>query len=107
MDKLTEDLMKRIDASGCGLYFHIEEKGDAGICLIQKFIFTYAIRTDVNEHYLGDRWCYATYAQCKAAYDAWDGTGEPLGWKRHPGTGRRYLNPEGYQPGLEPTEICM
>jgi hypothetical protein len=33
--------------------------------------------------------CYETYAQAKAALDAWDGIGEPQGWFRDPGTGRR------------------
>lgn len=36
-----------------------------------------------------DRWCYHTYAAAKAALNAWDGTGEPTGWHRHPSSGRR------------------
>lgn len=100
-----ELLLERIRESGMGTYSDIQLKGDAGICLIQRFMFTYAIRTDVDVWNLGDRWCYKTYAAAKAAFDAWDGTGEPLGWHRHPDTGRRYHNPEGFQPGLPPSEI--
>lgn len=35
------------------------------------------------------RWCYRTGPDALAALDAWDGTGEPDGWIRHPKTGRR------------------
>lgn len=80
-------------------------KGEAGIVAIAPLMFTHAIISGVNRFGYEGRWCYKNYAKAKAALDAWDGTGDPLGWHRHPGTGRRYDNPEGYQVGLEPTEI--
>jgi hypothetical protein len=40
-----------------------------------------------------DRWCYHSIGDALAALLAWDGHGEPTGWHRHPGTGRR--RPEG------------
>lgn len=36
-----------------------------------------------------DRWCYHTSEAAQAALAAWDGIGEPHGWHRQPGTGRR------------------
>jgi hypothetical protein len=36
-----------------------------------------------------DRWCYGSYAEAKAGLEAWDGSGEPGGWHRHPASGRR------------------
>jgi hypothetical protein len=36
-----------------------------------------------------DRWCYHSIAAAWEAAVRWDGTGEPYGWHRHPGTGRR------------------
>jgi hypothetical protein len=39
-----------------------------------------------------DRWCYHLVDEAWAAAVAWDGRwpdGEPAGWHRHPGTGRR------------------
>jgi hypothetical protein len=39
-----------------------------------------------------DRWCF-TNEGVDDAFDAWDGTAEPVGWHRHPGTGRR--RPDG------------
>jgi hypothetical protein len=40
-----------------------------------------------------DRWCYTSATAALAAAQAWDGTGEPDGWHRHPPTGRR--RPDG------------
>jgi hypothetical protein len=40
-----------------------------------------------------DRWCFHGLDAAKAALDAWDGNGEPVGWHRHPSTGRR--RPDG------------
>lgn len=36
-----------------------------------------------------DRWCYDTIPHAYRAALAWDGTGEPAGWHRHPDSGRR------------------
>lgn len=43
-----------------------------------------------------DRWCYENRQKAEAALHAWDGTGEPTGWHRHPRTSRRRVgsNPE-------------
>jgi hypothetical protein len=38
---------------------------------------------------IGDCWCYSTYEAARRALQAWDGEGEPEGWIRHPGSGRR------------------
>jgi len=46
-----------------------------------------------NEMGYEDRWCYHTKEAATAAFEAWNGEGEPDGWHRHPGTGRR-RNPE-------------
>lgn len=36
-----------------------------------------------------DAWCYNAPAVCIAAFHAWDGEGEPVGWIKHPLSGRR------------------
>lgn len=70
---------------------------------IFDFMFTEGIivgRIGDRDQY-DDRWCYER-GKAEAALEAWDGTGEPQGWHRHPATGRRrpdgnadeeYLNP--------------
>jgi hypothetical protein len=59
-------------------------------CIV-KFAFTYGIVTGRIGDRMGyaDRWCYSTMDKAKAALDAWDGAGEPIGWHRHPNSGRR------------------
>jgi hypothetical protein len=78
-------------------YFQIEVKGEAGICCLHPFMYTWAILADLNNTGYEDRWCYADYEKAKAAYDAWDGNGEPGGWHRHPGSGRRRPNGDASQ----------
>lgn len=36
-----------------------------------------------------DRWCYEEPVPALLALQAWDGEGEPVGWHRHPRSGRR------------------
>jgi len=63
---------------------------------VKQFAFTHAIIVGQFGDCTGydDRWCYHTAAEARAALDAWDGHGEPSGWHRHPGSGRR-RTPEG------------
>lgn len=42
-----------------------------------------------------DRWCYHDFPAAWAAFDCWDGTGEPKGWHRHPPSGRRVSEDPG------------
>jgi hypothetical protein len=58
---------------------------------ICRFLATWAILTgDVGDRVtVGDRWCYHTLVDALHAFEAWDGTGEPEGWHRHPYSGRR------------------
>ena len=62
-----------------------------------KMMFTHAILIGKIGDFYGydDRWCYHSYANAKAALDAWDGVGEPQGWHRHPATGRRVVEHPG------------
>jgi hypothetical protein len=72
-------------------YSHPKLIGDGRYACVMPFLFTHAIITGRigNRSTYEDRWCYATSAKAIAAIEAWDGTGEPVGWHRHPGTGRR------------------
>lgn len=58
---------------------------------VQRKMFTHALlvgRMGDGRTY-EEHWCYETELLAKAALDAWDGSGEPAGWVRHPMTGRR------------------
>jgi hypothetical protein len=78
-----------IDLSG---YSHIRPlPGGRHYAAISRFAYTTAIVTGRIGDLISidDRWCYHDKAKAIAALDAWDGSGEPAGWHRHPGTGRR------------------
>lgn len=72
-------------------YTDARDLGDGRYAAIMPLMFTHAIITGRigNKDMYEDRWCYAGYDKAAAALEAWDGTGEPDGWHRHPGTGRR------------------
>lgn len=70
-------------------YQQIGVKGEAGICCLHRYFYTWAILSGLHNYGYEGRWCYHDYAKAKAAYDAWDGRGEPGGWHRHPDSGRR------------------
>lgn len=65
--------------------------GDGRWAGVVGFIFTHAVVTGRlgNLDSYDDRWCYEDRAAALEALHAWDGSGEPEGWHRHPLTGRR------------------
>jgi hypothetical protein len=91
MDMTDAELIATIIERNQAFYTDVQRKGDAGIAGINRFMFTWAILSGMNEYGYEDRWCYSNYAKAKAAFDAWDGLDgtEPTGWHRHPGSGRR------------------
>lgn len=67
---------------------------------LRKKMFTWSIDRgqmfDMNG--VEDCWCYHSLAEAVHYYLPWQGAGavgEPEGWHRHPGTGRRVAGPEG------------
>jgi hypothetical protein len=72
-------------------YSDARDLGDGRYAAIMPLMFTHAIIVGRigNKSTYEDRWCYHGYEKAAAALEAWDGTGEPEGWHRHPNTGRR------------------
>lgn len=67
--------------------------------VILPLMFTHAIiagRIGDRSGY-DDRWCYENRAAAEVALAAWDGTGEPAGWHRHPASGRRHYVRDGVE----------
>lgn len=58
---------------------------------IARKAFTHSILLGRFGDRLGyeDCWCYSTLTEAMLALTEWDGRGEPVGWTRHPTTGRR------------------
>jgi hypothetical protein len=86
----------------CGYTDVRELPGGRRYAAIMPLGFTHAIITGRIGDMIGidDRWCYHDKQSAKAALDAWDGTGEPMGWHRHPASGRRVAQEDGEYDGL-------
>jgi hypothetical protein len=62
-------------------------------------LFTHKLVVGLPEvGWFDDSWCYNTRSAAVDAMNAWDGTGEPMGWHRHPSSGRRRA---GGDPAIE------
>lgn len=70
-------------------YTNPKQFADGSFAAVFKFMYTAGIVHKLDEYGYSDRWCYHSVEDAVAALDAWDGTGEPQGWHRHPKTGRR------------------
>lgn len=80
-------------------YTDVKLVGHNRYAAIGNFMYTHAILLgEIGDVFsLENRWCYTTEEKAKAALARWNGVGEPTGWHRHPGTGRRV--------SLQPDEI--
>jgi len=65
--------------------------GDGRYLAIRRLMFhwTLLIGAVGDRISYDDRYCYQTLAGATAALEAWDGSGDPDGWHRHPKSGRR------------------
>jgi hypothetical protein len=85
----TDPFMRWLEQD-CG-YTDVKKLPDGRYACIARMMFTYALITVQDDDCLSldDRWCYYDYGTARAALDGWDGTEqEPLGWHKHPRSGR-------------------
>lgn len=79
------------DGGGC-----VDDKliGDGIYAAIKPLLFhwTLIVGQVGDRQGFEDRWCYESRAKAEAGLRAWDGSGEPTGWHRHPKTSRRRVN---------------
>jgi hypothetical protein len=85
---MTDEYYDFLNTNGYALVRQIGVTHWAALC---QFAFTTAIivGTIGDRHGYDDRWCYHSITDAAKALSAWDGTGEPEGWHRHPLSGRR------------------
>lgn len=91
---LTDEWQEYPQGSGqYGLVRRLDEDRYVGVI---PFLFTWGVVVgrlgDVN-HFYDDRWCYDDLNTAVLAATVWEGKGEPTGWHRHLGSGRR--RPDG------------
>jgi hypothetical protein len=76
----------------CG-YIAPRPLGDGRYICVMPLLFTAAIIVGrIGEISYDNRWCYHSIDAASLAMEAWDGSGEPEGWHRHPSTGRRRVD---------------
>lgn len=75
--------------------FAVRDLPDGRVAYLTRMIFTWRLCVSDPDDFCGydDGWCYKDFAVALEALKQWDGTGEPQGWHRHPGSGRR--RPDG------------
>lgn len=64
---------------------------DGRIVELFRMLFNYRICISTPEVYgvfVEDAWCFKDLKAALAAFADWNGEGEPLGWNKHPKTGR-------------------
>jgi hypothetical protein len=98
MSEFAQAYLQWLEAEG-----HTDAKmiGSRHYACIVKYGYTHGIIRGAIGDYTGydDRWCYHDHASAKAALAAWDGIGEPAGWHRQPGTGRRLAEDDNCYDG--------
>jgi len=70
-------------------YHILKRLPDGRVCGVHKFIYTWSLHIDIDYCGYGDRYCFSTLELANAALQAYDGETEPIGWHRHPDSGRR------------------
>ncbi len=59
------------------------------ICGVSRLLYHWTLHVDIDWSGYAERYCYGTRVHAEQALEAWDGSGDPEGWHRHPETGRR------------------
>lgn len=72
--KLSPETMETLKGFGYRDFRQLED--GRWVCLA-PYIYTWAILRDLDRLGHVDRWCYSSFNFAKAAFDAWDGLGEP------------------------------
>lgn len=81
MDMLTDEVAAE--------YVELRPLPDERVIGLKRLMFHWTIHVDLDMTGYRDRYCFATYELAKEAFDAWDGTGDPINWHRHVNSGRR------------------
>jgi hypothetical protein len=84
-------LTATLEAQG---YAYLRELGDAGICGIKRFNYTWGLVVGIDPIGHGRRYCYEVEKQALDALAEWSGDGHPSGpWIKCKGAGIELLNP--------------
>lgn len=87
-----------------GSFVEVKDLGDGCYAGARHLLFhaTLVIGIVGNRFTYEDRYCYANIAMAIAAMHAWDGRGDPIGWHRHPKSGRRRPDGDASREYIDP-----
>lgn len=75
-------------------YVAWRELNDGRVIGVSPMLYTFGLMVGCDEHGYQYRYCYERAADVRAAFDAWDGTGDPPGpWIKRKGLGEDVLGP--------------
>lgn len=75
-----------MDADGYLMFWRHKR---CGVCGLHRLLYHWTVHVGVSRTGYRERYCYYDGAAAIIAFDAWDGIDDPVGWHRHPTTGRR------------------
>jgi len=79
------------DAKAYVRFWHHDQRG---VCALHRLLYHWTVHVGIDCVGYRERYCYDSPRVAIAAFDLWDGEGDPIGWHRHPTTGRR-INENG------------
>jgi hypothetical protein len=92
MMKLTSEDRFEIDLSMMEIlqnYHTIKRLSDGRICGVHRLSYHWSMQIDIDYIGYNDSYCFATFELAIDALQKYDGETEPIGWHRHPKSGRR------------------
>lgn len=81
--------LEDLDPEIAKYYVHFRNLPDGRLCGVMRLLFHWTLHVDIDPVGYADRYCYMTKEGAIRALDEWDGIGDPVGWHRHPLSGRR------------------
>lgn len=79
---------------------------DGRLCGLLRLLMHWTVHVDLHEFGYEERYCFETDDLAIEAMAAWEGTGDPINWHKHPNTGRirpdRTPASQQYEPGYGP-----
>lgn len=100
----TEEYFAWLKTEDGGHCAHAKEIGDGIYAAIKPLLFhwTMIVGEIGDQRTFATRYCYADLGKALSALILWDGNGDPVGWHRHPDTGRRRPDGNPAEEYIEP-----
>lgn len=87
-DELPPEILA-LDPEIRAAYHFMRLLPDGRIVGVHRLMFHWTLHYGLDWAGYEGRYCYMTFEGAVAAAEAWDGTGDPGGWHKHPPTKRR------------------